>query len=84
MMGQQFEPGAVATTSTVIEYHGNYKELPSNQDNLSAAVLAQVSANNKQTIPLFIVAKTEHVGANLKRKIEYWVVAVCFIPSELG
>lgn len=68
MMGQQFEPGAVATTSTVIEYHGNYKELPSNQDNLSAAVLAQVSANNKQTIPLFIVAKTEHVGANLKRK----------------
>lgn len=50
-LGQQQQPGqpygqpgaATSATSTIIEYHGNYKELASNQENLSAAVLAQVS-----------------------------------------
>lgn len=48
--GQPYgQPGAAATsaTSTIIEYHGNYKELASNQENLSAAVLAQVSNSTK-------------------------------------
>lgn len=53
--GQQnmFGPAGAAlqlgsATSTVIEYHGNYKEMAGNQDNLSAAVLVQVSPNNKK------------------------------------
>lgn len=49
--GQPYgQPGAAAATSatsTIIEYHGNYKELASNQENLSAAVLAQVSNSTK-------------------------------------
>lgn len=41
MFGAALQLGSA--TSTVIEYHGNYKEMASNQDNLSAAVLVQVS-----------------------------------------
>lgn len=62
--GSRDEAGGkgVAATSSIIEYHGNYKELPSNQDNLSAAALAQVST--KGSVSLLIITRSPHLDHN--------------------
>lgn len=89
MFGAALQLGSA--TSTVIEYHGNYKEMASNQDNLSAAVLVQVSPTTRNnlvtpshshSLSLFLLCRCGHVGQLMKLIIDYTGPVV--VPASLS